>query len=77
MVLVIALIILIALGLMLLAIGIDWLSKDFFLAAAVAFPIFLAAKGIEFIIENQLRKALMSIVLLSVFCLLSILFVFV
>lgn len=76
-VLFIALSTLVVLGLMLLACGIDWLSKDFLLVAAFTFPIVLASKGIQFIIEKQLRKALMSIVMLSVICLLALLFVFV
>jgi hypothetical protein len=67
----------VALGLILMATGNDRLSMDFLLAAAVTSPIFLATKGIEFMIENQLRKALLSILLLSVVCMLSIIFVFV
>ena len=67
----------IAAGLILMATGNEKLSTDFLLAAAVTSPIFLAAKGIEFIIENQFRKAFLSILLLSVVCMLSIIFVFV
>jgi len=67
----------IASGLILMAIGNERLSADFLLAAAVTSPIFLATKGIEFIMENQLRKAFLSILLLSVVCMLSIIFVFV
>ncbi len=75
--LLITLAILVALGLILMVAGNEKLSIDFLLAAAVASPIFLATKGIEFIIENQLRKAFLSILLLSMVCLLSIIFVFV
>ena len=64
-------------GLILMATGNEKLSTDFFLIAAVTSPIFLATKGIGFIIENQLWKAFLSILLLSVVCMLSILFVFV
>jgi uncharacterized membrane protein YfcA len=67
----------IASGLILMASGNEKLSTDFLLAAAVISPILLATKGIEFIIENQLRKAFLSILLLSVVCMLSIIFVFV
>ena len=74
--LLITLAILVALGLILMVVGNEKLSIDFLLAAAVVSPIFLATKGIEFIIENQLRKAFLSILLLSMVCLLSIIFVF-
>ncbi len=67
----------IASGLILMATGNEKFSTDFLLIAAVSSPIFLATKGIEFIIENQLRKAFLSILLLSVVCMLSIIFVFV
>jgi hypothetical protein len=67
----------IALGLALMAIGNEKLSTNFLLATAVASPIFLATKGMEFMIENQLRKAFLSILLLSLVCMLSIIFVFV
>ena len=76
-VLIIAMTILMMLGLMLLALGISWLSRDFMLVAVFAIPLILASKGIQFIIEKQLRKALMSIVILSVFCILTLFFVFV
>ena len=64
-------------GLLLMAAGKDKFATNVLLVAAVITPIFLATKGIEFIIEHQLRKAFVSILLLSVVCLLSILFVFV
>lgn len=75
-VLAISLTILVVFGLSLLAFGISWLSKDFLFVAAIAFPLVLASKGIQFIVEKQLRKAFMSIILLSVFCLLAVLFGF-
>lgn len=75
--LLIALAILVASGLTLMATGKEKLSTDILFAAAIISPIFLATKGIEFIIENQLRKAFLSILLLSVVCMLSIIFVFV
>ena len=64
-------------GLILMATGNEKLSTDFLLASAVTSPIFLATKGMEFMLENQLRKAFLSILLLSVVCMLSIIFVFV
>jgi uncharacterized membrane protein YfcA len=67
----------IASGLTLMATGNEKLSTDFLLAAAVTSPVFLATKGMEFMIENQLRKAFLSILLLSVVCMLSIIFIFV
>jgi len=76
-VLIIAMTILMMLGLMLLALGISWLSRDFILVGVFAIPLILASKGIQFVVEKQLRKALMSIVILSVFCILTLLFVFV
>lgn len=76
-VLLIAMTILLFLGLVLLASGVDWLSKDFILVSAFTFPLVLASKGIQFIIEKQLRKAFMSIILLSFFCLLALIFAFV
>jgi len=75
--LLIALPILVTSGLIFMATGNEKLSTNFLLAAALTLPIFLATKGIEFIIENQLRKAFLSILLLSMVCLLSIIFVFV
>jgi len=67
----------VSLGLIIMATGNEKLSTDILMASAVISPIFLATKGIEFIVENQLRKAFLSILLLSVVCLLSIIFVFV
>jgi len=67
----------IALGLTFMATGNEKLSTDFLLTAAVTSPIFLATKGMEFMIENQLRKAFLSILLLSLVCMLSLIFIFV
>jgi hypothetical protein len=75
--LLVTLAILVTSGLILMATGNDKPSTGVLLAAAVISPIFLATKGIEFIIENQLRKAFLSILLLSVVCLMSIIFVFI
>lgn len=75
--LLITLAILATLGLTLMATGNEKLSTDFLLAAAITSPIFLATKGMEFMIENQLMKAFLSILLLSVVCMLSLIFVFV
>ena len=57
--------------------GNDILSTRAFFMASVLFPFTLASKGMEYIISNQLLKALLSIVLLSLVCVLSIIFVFV
>lgn len=75
--LVIVLAVFVASGLFLMAVGKDKYATNMLLVAAAITPIFLATKGIEFIVEHQLRKAFVSILLLSVVCLLSILFVFV
>ncbi len=77
MFLVIVLAIFVISGLFLMAVGKDKFATNMLLVAAAITPIFLATKGIEFIVEHQLRKAFVSILLLSVVCLLSILFVFV
>lgn len=74
---VIVLAVFVASGLFLMALGNDKFATNMLLVAAAITPIFLATKGIEFIVEHQLRKAFVSILLLSVVCLLSILFVFV
>ena len=74
---VIVLAVFVASGLFLMAVGKDKYATNMLLVAAAITPIFLATKGIEFIVEHQLRKAFVSILLLSVVCLLSILFVFV
>jgi len=75
--LLIALAVTITSGLTLMATGNEKLSTDILVAAAVTSPIFLATKGIEFMIKNQLRKAFLSILLLSLVCMLSIIFIFV
>lgn len=74
--LLIALIVLVLSGLILMAKGKEQLSNDILFIAALSFPFALAAKGIEFMIENQLLKAFLSIILLTLVCMLSIIFVF-
>ena len=64
-------------GLILMVVGKEKISTDFLLGTAVISPIILATKGIEFMIDNQLRKAFLSILLLSVVCMISIIFVFI
>jgi len=73
----ITLAILVASGLSLMATGNEKIAVDILSATAVISPIFLATKGIEFMIENELRKAFLSILLLSVVCMISIIFVFI
>jgi len=73
----ITLAILVASGLALMAAGNEKIATEILLTTAVISPIFLATKGIEFMIENELRKAFLSILLLSVVCMISIIFVFI
>jgi len=75
--LLITLSILVASALILMAAGNEKIAAEILLTTAVISPIFLATKGIEFIIENELRKAFLSILLLSVVCMISIIFVFI
>lgn len=63
-------------GLFLLIFRKDPLSTKVLLAASVVFPFLIASKGIEFIIDNQHSKAFLSILLLSIICVISIIFVF-
>lgn len=73
----ITLAILVASGLALMAAGNEKIATEILLTTAVISPIFLATKGIEFMVENELRKAFLSILLLSVVCMISIIFVFI
>lgn len=75
--LLITLSILVASALILMAAGNEKIAAEILLTTAVISPIFLATKGIEFIFENELRKAFLSILLLSVVCMISIIFVFI
>lgn len=67
----------ILLGLLVNLLGHENLATRIFFIASVFFPFTLASKGMEYIINNQLFKALLSILLLSLVCVLSIIFVFV
>ena len=73
----IILVLLIVSGLYFMAFGNEKISTKLLYLAAIMAPVSLALKGIEFILENRPRKAFMSILLLSVFCILALLFVFV
>ncbi len=64
-------------GLLIMVSGNDHLSVDVIFVASIAFPLFVAGKCVEYIFENQIRKAFLSIFLLSLVCMLSIIFVFV
>lgn len=75
--LLVLLVFLILLGLIISFSGNEMLSNRLFFAASVFFPFMLAAKGVEYMINNQMFKALLSILLLSLVCVLSIIFVFV
>ena len=73
----IILVLLVISGLYFMASGNELVSTKLLYLAAVMAPVSLALKGIEFILENRPRKAFMSILLLSVVCILALLFVFV
>lgn len=73
----IILVLLIVSGLYFMAFGNEKISTKLLYLAAIMAPVSLALKGIEFILENRPRKAFMSILLLSVVCILALLFVFV
>ncbi len=63
-------------GLLLMATGKEKLSTSLFFVASITLPLLLATQGIEFMIENQIQKAFLFILLLSLICILSIIFVF-
>lgn len=69
--------ILLVMGLITNLLGNAILSNRLFFAASISFPFALAAKGMEYMINDQMFKALLSIILLSLVCVLSIIFVFV
>jgi len=75
--LLVAMTILISFGIIFLAAGKDRISSDILFGASLVFPFIIAFKGIEFMIENQLFKAFMSILLLSLVCVISLILVFV
>lgn len=52
-------------------------STKVFFVVAVIIPMLLASKGVEFMLSNHFFKAFLSIVLLSLVCMMSIVFVFV
>lgn len=63
-------------GLMFLAVGYEQMSADTLLLTSIAFPVFLALKGIEFMLDNQTKKAFLAVVILTLVGVLSIIFVF-
>ncbi len=73
----IILVLLIVSGLYFMAFGNEKISTKLLYMAAIMAPVSLALKGIEFILENRPRKVFSSILLLSVVCILALLFVFV
>ncbi len=75
--LIIGISILLVSGLFFMAKGKEQLSEDILFFASIAFPFFLGAKGIEYMIENQLLKAFLFILLLSLVCISLIIFVFI
>ena len=66
----------VASGLILMVSEYEKLSAHILITAIVISPVSLAAKGIEFMIENQFWKASLSFLMLSVICILSNFFVF-
>lgn len=72
----IILVLLIVSGLYFMAFGNEKISTKLLYLAAIMAPVSLALKGIEFILENRPRKVFMPILLLSVVCILALLFVF-
>lgn len=75
--LLVLLVFLILFGLLIRLSGNEVLTGRLFFAASVFFPFILATKGMEYMISNQMFKALLSILLLSLICVISIIFVFV
>lgn len=75
--LLVILILLVVSGLYFMAFANEQISTKLLYLAALIAPVSLALKGIELILENRPRKTFMSILLLSVFCILVLLFVFV
>ena len=76
-VLIVGISILLIAGLIVMALGKEQLSKDILFFASGVFPFLLGSKGVEFMVENQLMKAFLSILTLSLVCLMLIIFVFV
>jgi len=68
---------LVILGITLNILGSLQFSTRLFYAAAISFPILLATKGMEYMLQNLLMKAILSIILLSLVCMMSIAFVFI
>lgn len=63
-------------GLIFLFSGNDSLSSFMFLIASLMLPLIMSVKFVEFMIDNQQHKMLLSIFFLLLVCVLSILFAF-
>jgi hypothetical protein len=64
-------------GLILMVSENETMPGIFLFMAAICLPLYLAAKITEYMISNQFRLAILSILLLSFICMLSIIFVFI
>lgn len=63
-------------GLIFLFSGNDSLSSFMFLIASLMLPLIMSVKFVEFMIDNQQHKMLLSVFFLLLVCVLSILFAF-
>lgn|GEM_PF-3393901 len=68
---------LILFGLIFLFLNNDALSTGLFFSASIIFPFLVALKVIEFLLDNQFQKVMISVILLSLVCILSIVVAFV
>ncbi len=64
-------------GLIFLFLNNDALSTALFFGASIIFPFLVALKVIEFLMDNQSQKVMISVILLSLVCILSIVVAFV
>jgi hypothetical protein len=69
--------VLLLLGLFIYTSGDDYLLIQVLFATSIVLPLFIATKGIEFIIDQQPAKAFLTILLLSLVSMLSIIFIFI
>ena len=68
---------LILFGLIFLFLSNDALSTALFFSASIILPFLVALKIIEFLMDKQIQKVVVSVILLSVVCILSILVAFI
>lgn len=63
-------------GMIFMILDMDQLSADSLLMATATFPLFLVSKGLQFHLQKQKQKVLVSLAILSIFCILTLIFVF-